>query len=310
MRSPIRICRAALALATVAVLGLTARGLAQSDTPRETAVELDVVALGNDERPVTGLTQNDFSVKEDGRAVKVTTFTEVSAAGISGRQDARVVSLLLDDNSVPLNATTIMQNIARLFVSFARPSDVISAVRLTHRDDEAAGGLPLTLETIDAYRAGTLGFFGRTMADTAMQTVARVSRQLEPIEHRRKALICIGRREVCDPFFEVPETSLLWNSWRDAITRTARANASVYVVSPEGVTSRMDLGGGLVDTTGGGVFVRSNDFERSARMIWDESSHYYLLGYTPTSTSRTLHKIDVSVHRRGVHLRARKERGD
>jgi len=308
MRSTLRL-RAAVAAICLLALPAPARPQ-KAPAERTSSVELDVVVLDKDDRPVRGLHQGDFVVKEDNRPVAVTTFTEVSAAGISGRSDSRVVSVLLDDNSVPLNATTVMQNIARLFLSFARPADIVSAVRLTHREDEAAGGLPAALETIDAYRAGSLGFFGRTMSEDAMQTIAKAARQLEPIEHRRKVLVCIGSRDVCDPYFEVPENSLLWKSWRDALVATARANVSVYVVSPGGVTGRVDLGGGLVDATGGGAFVRSNDFERSARMIWNEAGHYYLLGYVPTARARDLHSIDVSVRRSGLHVRARQKRGD
>jgi len=125
-----------------------------------------------------------------------------------------------------------------------------------------------------------------------------------------KVLVCIGARGVCDPYFQVPESSLLWKSWRDAISTTARANASVYVVSPSGVTGGIDLGDGLADNTGGGVFVRSNDFARDARMIWDEAGHYYLFQYTPSGPRRDLHTIDVSIKRSGLRVRARHARGD
>jgi hypothetical protein len=84
----------------------------------------------------------------------------------------------------------------------------------------------------------------------------------------------------------------------------------VYAVSPAGVESRIDLGDGLVENSGGGDFARSNDFRRAAGMIWDEAGHYYLLGYTPTARSRDLHTIDVSVRRSGLHVRARRRRGD
>ena len=297
-------------VALLLVAALSVSGRAQSGVVRTPDVELDAVVVDRDDRPVGGLSQDDFVVKEDGRRVMLTRVTEVSAAGIDGPSDARVVSLVLDDNSVPRSATLIMQNIARLFASFARPADVISAVRLTHRDDEAAGGLPRTMETIDAYQAGSLGFYGRTIADTLMQAVTRVARQLEPIEHRRKALICIGRRDVCDPFFEVPENSILWNSWRDAVAETSRAHASVYAVSPEGVESRLDLGGGLADTTGGRAFVRSNDFQRAAQLIWAEASHYYLLEYGAPESRAGLHRLEVSVRRSGLHVHARTRRSN
>jgi VWFA-related protein len=278
--------------------------------PRTTFVELDAVVLDKNDRPVRGLQQGDFQVKEDGRSVTVTSFNEVSAAGIAGQADGRSVVLLLDDNAVSLSATSIMQSIARLFMSYARPADTIAVVRLTHRDDEVAGDLQGALDRIAEYRPGSLSFFGRDMRDDALQTVARVSRQLLPVVHRRKVLVCIGNRDVCDPYFLMPENSLLWNSWRDALGAAARANASVYALSPAGVESRIDLGDGLVENSGGGDFARSNDFRRAAGMIWDEAGHYYLLGYTPTSRPRELHSIDVSIRRSGLRVRARRRRGD
>lgn len=278
--------------------------------PRTTFVELDAVVLDGNDRPVHGLQQRDFQVKEDGRPVAVTRVREVSAAGIAGQADGRSVVLLLDDNAVPLNATSVVQNIARLFLSYARPADTTAVVRLTHREDEAAGDLKAAVDRVAEYQAGSLSFFGRDMRDDSLQTVARVARQLLPVAHRRNVLVCIGNRDVCDPYFERPETSLLWDSWRDALSAAARANASVYAVSPAGVESRIDLGEGLVDDTGGGDFSRSNDFRRAAGTIWDEAGHYYLLGYTPTARPRDVHTIDVSVRRSGLHIRARRRRGD
>src|ERR1700687_1469449 len=68
------------------------------------SVELDAVVLDKNDRPVHGLQQRDFQIKDDGVRVELTGFREVSPAGISGRDDEGSVVLLLDDNAVPLNA--------------------------------------------------------------------------------------------------------------------------------------------------------------------------------------------------------------
>src|SRR5580658_562766 len=81
--------------ASLAVVVLVA-GQKPSPRPRTTFVELDAVVVdGNG--PVRGLHRDDFQVQEDGRKVAVTSFTEVSAAGIAGDADGRSVALLLDD---------------------------------------------------------------------------------------------------------------------------------------------------------------------------------------------------------------------
>ena len=278
--------------------------------PRTTFVELDAVVVDSNDRPVRGLQREDFQIKEDGRAVAVTSFTEVSASGISGRTDSRSVVLILDDTGIGPSGTIVVQNIARLFLSRARPADAVAVVRLTHRDDEAVAPLRIAHDRIDDYRAGSLPYFGLETIENSLRTLTRVSRQLEPVEHQRKAVVCIGSRSLCDLYLEAPENSLVWRDWRDALSATARANVSLYVVDPAGLSGRLDLGQGLVEHTGGADFVRSNNFERAVDRIWEEAGHYYLLGYAPTARPRDLHSIDVRLKRRGLHVRARLNRGD
>jgi VWFA-related protein len=310
-----RILRLTGATVTVVlVLGLAAfprlAGQKASSSPRTTLVELDAVVVDSNDRPVRGLHQEDFQIKEDGRAVAVTSFAEVSASGIAGRTDGRSVVLLLDDTGIGPTGTIIVQNIARLFLSRARPADAVAVVRLTHRDDEAITPLLIARERVDEYRARSLPYFGRETIEESLRTLTRVSRQLESIEHRRKAVVCIGRRSLCDLYLEAPENSLVWRDWRDAVSATSRANVSLYVVDPAGVNGQLDLGHGLVEHTGGADFVRSNNFERAVDRIWEEAGHYYLLGYVPTARPRELHSIDVKVKRKGLHVRARLNRGD
>jgi VWFA-related protein len=281
-----------------------------SPLPRTAFVELDAVVVDHHDQPVRGMHQEDFEIKEDGDAVAVTSFTEVSAAGISSSGDSRSVVLLLDDTRVSPIATTLVQYIARLFLSRARAADAVAVVRLTHHEDEAIGLLPIALDRIDQYRAKTLPYFGLESIEDALKALTKISKQLEPIAHRRTAVVCIGGRSICDPFFAEPKYSLVWPYWRDALSATARANVSVYLVDPAGVTGSLDLGYGLVDHTGGAAFVLSNKFTRAVDAIWEEAGHYYLLGYRPTARPRDLHSIDVKVKQRGLRVRARLNRGD
>jgi VWFA-related protein len=277
---------------------------------RSTFVELGAVVVDDNDRPVRGLHRKDFQIKEDGRAVTVTSFSEVSAGGIASQGDGRSLVLLLDDTGVGPSATTIVQNIARGFLSRARPADAVAVVRLTHHDDEAVGSLQLALDRIGEYQAKSVPYFGFETIQESLEALTRISMQLEPIAHRRKVVVCIGRRSLCDLYLEDPVDSLVWTQWRDALSATARADVSVYVVDPAGVTGRVDLGDGLVEHTGGGDFVRSNNFERAVDQIWEEAGHYYLMGYTPTAHPRDLHSIHVAVDGKGLHVRARLDRGD
>jgi VWFA-related protein len=273
-------------------------------------VELDAVVVDGHNQPIRGLQQSDFQIKDDGHAVAVTSFREVSAAGIAGEPDGRTVILLLDDTGIGPSGTPVVQNIARMFLSQARPADTFSVVRLTHHDDEVVNDRLLAAERIDEYRARSVPYFGRETIEESLQAITKISRQLEPAAHRRKVLVCVGRRNLCDLYLPTPQDTLVWPYWRDAMAATARANVSIYLVDPAGVSGGIDLGYGLVDQTGGGDFVGSNNFGRAVDMIWNESGHYYLLGYTPASRKRDLHTIDIKVKRAGAHVRARRQRGD
>jgi VWFA-related protein len=293
---------------TISPLG-TAQESAALSSPHTDAVEVDAVVVDNHGLSVRGLHKDDFQIRDRG-AVAITSFTEVSTTGLDGPSDARYLVLLLDDSGVGPMGTVVVQNIARLFLSHARSADHVAVVRLTHHDDPADGDLQSALERVDEYRARSIPYFGRETNEEALHVVTKIARQLEPVAHRRKTVVCIGRRAVCDLYLGDPHTSLLWPSWRDALTATARANVSVYVVDPAGMLGRFDLGDGIVDQTGGTAFVASSNFTRAADLIWGETGHYYLLGYTPSATKSDLHTIDVHVKRRGLTVHARRRRGD
>src|SRR6478672_8236361 len=70
--------------------------------PRTTFVELDVVALDSEDRPVEGLHPQDFIVTDDGHPVGITSFTQVTTADNGRREDGRSIVLLLDDSAPPI----------------------------------------------------------------------------------------------------------------------------------------------------------------------------------------------------------------
>ena len=67
--------------ATAVVAAVLSALLSASQGPAlDTAdfVEIDAVVVDNKDQPVHGLKQGDFSVREDGRPVAISTFTEVT----------------------------------------------------------------------------------------------------------------------------------------------------------------------------------------------------------------------------------------
>jgi hypothetical protein len=300
-----------IAAAFVVVLAVGASAQRQRPDPATAdLVELDIVALDRDDQPVTDLRQDEFTVKEDGRVVELKTFSRVTALGSAQPDDGRVVVLLMDDIGVPITGTSPMQRIAPVVLSPIGDGDEVSVVRLSSRSDEAFGDLGTARARIDGYRGGAVPFSRRDAAEAVLKAITRIARQLEPIDHRRKVILCLGLPYICDVSEpQLGGTSVLWPAWVAAIDAAARANVSVYCVDPTGA-----MGGpifspdGIVQLTGGKVFAHENDFSLAARAIWREAGHYYLLGYWPAASKRELRSIDVRVARKGVRVRARQRR--
>jgi len=310
--TPIHPIRAAVLGALVATALLHAQG--RSDQLGADFVEVEAIVTDSDGAPVRGLRQEDFSLREDGHDVSILNFEEVSAGGIGDRdENGRTVILLLDDTTLTLGGERSIQAMARFVVAQMKSADRIGVVRLTRHDDEAYGSQADALNRIGEYRVGIQPFFGRETVELALKTMARLARQLEPIEHRRKVLVCIGT-----PFiFDVMEpadlrANLLWEPWLEVVRAAARANVAVYVIDPSGVGGgrRRLSGAGIATKTGGFVFANSNDFERAIRQIWREASHYYLIGYAPLTAARELHSISAKVRKPNTHVRVRSGRSD
>ena len=298
-----------LVLAAVLLFSVTAFAQRKPSQPADVdLVDLDVVVVDADNRPVRGLTQADFEIKDDGGRVEIKTFAAVSALGTMEPDDARSVILLLDDSSVTISGTTAMQTIATRMLSPIGRGDDVAVVRLNSRSDEAFGDLKTALFRIGEYRGGSVPFNRRDSAQTALEVVARISRQMTALQRRRSSIICVGQPAVCDVAEPANAYSLIWPPWVSALKASAEGNVAVYMVDPTGLTQlTRTSGGGLVEMTGGLTF-RSNDFQRSAEAIWTESGHYYLLGYWPSGKTRELHSIDVKVSKPGAHARARRRR--
>jgi hypothetical protein len=186
----------------------------------------------------------------------------------------------------------------------------VSVVRLASRSDEAFGDVATARDRIGGYRGGAVPFSRRDTPETVLRAVAKIAGQLEAIDHRRKVILCLGLPAVCDVGEPVlGGNSPIWPAWVAAIGAAARANVGVYCIDPTGVRGGLAVSdGGLVQLTGGKIFAHENDFLVAAKVIWREAGHYYLLGYWPEASKHELRSIDVSVARKGVHVRARRRR--
>ena len=272
-------------------------------------VELDIIALDRQNQPSTDLTQNDFEVRDGGARVTIRSFQAVTARGM-GVGDGRSVVLLMDDVGVSRVSTMPMQQLAGGLLSPSRLADEIAVIRLSRTHDEPFGDVETARERIEQYRGEAVPFSSRDTPEAVLQTVARTAASLEPVEHRRKALICLGGVAVCNPREPVSGSSDAFRTaWTAAVSAAGRANLSVYEVDPFGLTQSARVSGaGLVQLTGGDLFRNSNGFRVAAAHIWDEASQYYLVGYWGAPAGRNLIPIDVRAARRDVRLRVRQFR--
>jgi VWFA-related protein len=111
------------------------------------------------------------------------------------------------------------------------------------------------------------------------------------------------------------------------ITRTAnRANATLYTIDPRGLVAGADLDEQLdpveysehvrktqdslrvlADETGGIAVVNQNDFDKALKRIDNETSDYYVLGYSSTNPDplKRTRKIEVKVKRADMRIISR-----
>jgi VWFA-related protein len=161
---------------------------------------------------------------------------------------------------------------------------------------------------------GPVGGQAARSVDHALSTIASVSVQLAQVEHRRKTVVYIGDSMLFGAGLEGAHPIRV----PDAIRAASRADVSVDVIDAEGLRAieagappARILGSGAIEiasSTGGLAFINSNRFDRSVENVWQDSGHYYLLGYIAPTPNSEVHRITVRVKQSGVQVRARKYR--
>ena len=300
MRAP-----AVLLLVAALSAGVTA------SQPRQSAieadfVEIDAAVVDGKGRPARGLRPSDFSIREDGKPVTITTFSEISGTVRDDPDSARTVVLLLDDTGVAPVGTQSVQTIARAFVSGASAVDDVPVVRLHVEADEPFGDRLAGESRISAYRGGSYPFVYWSTTGDVLKRATDISRLVSSNMSRRRIIVCIGSPYVCNVREPQPSAPRSFeSSWIGALVEAAKSNVAFYALIPgrAGFT-----GDGLSDYTGGEVFASSYDVGPPIDRILQDAANYYLLGYWPVSAPRSLHRIEVKVAARGLRVHARKAR--
>jgi len=276
------------------------------------SIRVSVVATDSKGQPVRGLQVSDFSLKDDGHSVTVTSFQAVTSAQSSAQ--GRSVVLMLGSSGMGPELTSRVQGLGRRFFDLAGDDDELAVVRFAVRQDvEAAGPRADMLMRLAEYRA-PYGppLNGKTSWDV-LDAVAKVSDRLaEDGDARRKAIVWVGPAwvvDVTEP--KLGGRELVWDRWVNALTATARANVSVYALDPAGLTGRVRINpDGLISHTGGTSLENTNDWEDAVARVWQETGSYYTLEYTPVRSMKELHSVRVTSAKSAVKVRARRTRGE
>jgi VWFA-related protein len=300
--------RTIVAAVLVAFLGMSPSAQKAKSFQSVDLVDVDVVVTDGDGRPVTGLKKEDFDFREDGKPVALQTFVPRTATDAADDDAGRSMVILLDDVTMPRESVNAVKAIAMYLATQARPTDDLSVIRFREVDDEPFGDHRAAIARISEYQGALVPYAPAGSPEDVLRLVAGVSRKLESAGRRRKLLVCIGAPRICS----VSEPNLFgdglfYGEWIDAVGAAARANLSMYAVLAG--TARAS-GDGIVEVTGGQVFRGASDFRPILDRIWQDAGHHYLLGYWPPASSKELHSISVKVARSGVHVLARRQRGN
>ena len=185
-------------------------------------------------------------------------------------------------------------------------------MRLASRSDEAFGDVATARDRIDGYRGGAVPFSRRDTPETVLKVIAKIARQLEPIDHRRKVILCLGlpaglrRRRAAA---RRHQRALAGLGRGASAPRRARTSASTASIRParRGGVERVGRRSRAADRRQG---LRARERFRAGRRGRSGAKPATTIcsATGPGASKRELRSIDVSVARKGVHVRARQRR--
>jgi len=271
------------------VIALLIAGATAASSQFTSGVNLVEVYAGvTDEHglPITGLTQDDFELREDGVPQRISNFS----AG-----DFPLAAAIAIDRSFSIAGTklSLAKAAAQAFLSELRPADEAMVIAVGSQVEVVA---PLSTDRSAQRDAiNRLDTFGTTgLHDAIIHAIDDV----QPAKGRR-ALIIVS--DGSDRYSEA--------SAADALERARRSDVMIFPVAI-GAT-RPPLFAELATLTGGRSFYTRDGagLTETLRGIAQELRLQYLLGYTPLRSpvagSNEWRSISVTVRRPGTTVRAR-----
>jgi Ca-activated chloride channel homolog len=278
------VCIAALAGAVASLA--TAPQVRPTFRAANRTVVLHATVRASDGRMVNDLPRDVFTVRDNGRPVALTVFSN----------DPQPLTLvLLVDMSVSMDGSFLqVREATRHFVDALQPED---RVRIGTFGDEVAlsphltGDKQILRRVLDEelWPGGASPIWNATL--TAMTSLRNE----------------IGRRVVLVVTDGVNMPQGFSGSHADALRRATREGVMVYAIGVERMGIHVDLKA-LVDETGGGWFeIRGgDDVTRAFTRVSDELRRQYVLGFTPAALDGKQHALQVTLADPALTARARR----
>jgi VWFA-related protein len=283
------------------------------------AVQLDVYVTDEQDRPVTGLTKEDFEVFENDAQQAITTFAEVNSPlerrerlpfdaesdVQSNTRPHRHVYLIILNNE-HLRA----RHLVRQFLDNHFSDDDVAAIVVGR--GLATSGQDFTSNRRLLHEALDRGGGGGSDAHDLWQRMELMAR----IPGGRKSVLWFSPSAL-DTYgiidYNGGVLGLQAEYQHAAVSAATRANVRVYPIDPEGLTpDGFDIEGhmnlrALAELTGGLAQIGSNTFTETFERLERETSSYYVLGFDSTITRKQGRHIalEVKVKRPGLTVRSR-----
>ena len=344
-----------IALVTSLAVGSSALLLGQAPLPGQQppqptfrasveAVQLSVIVTDSEGNPVSGLTEDDFEVLEDGVARPISTFAAVeipvertdrpvgqpdvlSNDGPPGRLYVIALDIMSAESALRTRA------FLRQFIEkYLAPNDT-AAVMLTtgglrESGQEFTSNSRLLLSAIDRFDGGAAPEGRRLRERNFIGDFLGLMKFMSKLRGGRKALIFVSEGIPVDAYDVVDRGrarfgglfSEVDTEWVDALSFATRNNIAVYPVDPRGLTTDLTASesfdtaalenrvvmGGLAEVTGGFALTGSNNYAAAFERMVIENSTYYLIGFNSAVEYRDGRYVplDVRVKRPGLQVRS------
>ena len=301
-------------LAFAIALGIAVASGAQNASPSSQpggSIEIDAVFVDGRGNPVRDIRREEVEVWIAGYRTPLDKFMAVTPE--DRERSRRSMVLVLDDITLDPALMPRVREAGKALVAGLADGDEMAIISLNGDATRSTDDPSTLLAALNRYAPRASGFMRPDdLGEQVLRTIATVSRQLAESRGRKRTIVGLGSGWLFDTPLPPAMASgrELGPEWVEAMRAMSAANVTLYVIDPGGVGRNRLPGGesGFARETGGFAFMNTNDVQRAAERILDESSSYYILGVSDPPRFRTapLREVDVRVKRRGVTVRARR----